>query len=333
MTDETKMIDILGDGSLMKEILVEAPEDAEVCPKTAKVVVHYTGTLMSGVKFDSSVDRGDPFEFTVGRGQVIQGWDRGIPGMKIGEKCRLTIASHLAYGEAGSGATIPPNSDLQFVVELFEFEEEDTEYPIETSEKIVAAVKRRTDGNALFKDGKAAKATKKYTKALELLENLWEATAEEEITAAETKAAVLSNLAACDLKTEKFADAAKHSREALAAIGELAEDSELRTRLEPKAQLRLARALVKLRDFDAALSAASKAGEPGKKIVSRIERMQKREEAEQRRMYKKMFKGVHLQEKKAKVEPEAEAEVVEPALEVEADTKPVTPVEELDASK
>ncbi len=82
------------------------------------VTVHYTGQLLNGKKFDSSLDRGVPFEFTIGEGKVIQGWERGILGMKVGEKRDLTIPSELGYGPAGAGNVIPPNADLIFEVEL-----------------------------------------------------------------------------------------------------------------------------------------------------------------------------------------------------------------------
>ena len=85
-----------------------------------KVAVHYTGTLMSGTKFDSSVDRGQPFEFTLGKGEVIKGWDQGVVGMKVGGKRKLVIPYDLAYGEAGSPPNIPPKAALKFDVELIE---------------------------------------------------------------------------------------------------------------------------------------------------------------------------------------------------------------------
>lgn len=84
-----------------------------------KIKVHYTGILTNGTKFDSSVDRGTPFEFTLGARQVIEGWDKGFAGMKVGGKRKLVIPAALGYGVQGSGS-IPPNSTLIFDVELLE---------------------------------------------------------------------------------------------------------------------------------------------------------------------------------------------------------------------
>lgn len=118
---ETKtMSKVKTDSGLEYEIIQEGTgalaEDGQT------VVVHYTGWLddngEKGTKFDSSVDRGQPFSFPLGAGYVIKGWDEGVKGMKVGEKRKLVIPSELGYGARGAGAVIPPNAKLIFDVEL-----------------------------------------------------------------------------------------------------------------------------------------------------------------------------------------------------------------------
>ena len=106
-----------GSGLQIKTIVVGTGDKAEL-GKTA--VVHYTGWLLDGTKFDSSVDRGTPFEFPLGAGRVIKGWDEGVATMNIGGKVELIIPPDLGYGASGAGGVIPPNATLKFEVEFLD---------------------------------------------------------------------------------------------------------------------------------------------------------------------------------------------------------------------
>jgi len=106
----------MADTELQVETITEGSGAPAEAGKT--VTVHYTGWLTDGSKFDSSVDRDDPFVFVLGAGQVIPGWDQGVATMREGDKVKLTIPPHLAYGERGYPGAIPPSATLVFEVEL-----------------------------------------------------------------------------------------------------------------------------------------------------------------------------------------------------------------------
>lgn len=112
------MSEKITDTGLKIEELVEG--EGDLAESGMQVQVHYTGWLTNGEKFDSSLDRNEPFGFSLGKGEVIRGWDEGVQGMRVGGKRKLTIPPQLGYGEAGAGGVIPPNATLVFEVELLE---------------------------------------------------------------------------------------------------------------------------------------------------------------------------------------------------------------------
>jgi FKBP-type peptidyl-prolyl cis-trans isomerase len=105
----------MSNGLKIEELAAGSGNEA-IAGKT--VSVHYTGWLTDGTQFDSSRTRGTPFRFKLGAGEVIQGWDEGVVGMKVGAKRKLTIPAELGYGSSGAGGVIPPNATLVFEVEL-----------------------------------------------------------------------------------------------------------------------------------------------------------------------------------------------------------------------
>jgi FKBP-type peptidyl-prolyl cis-trans isomerase len=114
---EAKMGEVVKTISGLQYEILKAGTGAEA--KAGQMVsVHYVGTLTDGKKFDSSRDRGEPFQFKLGAGQVIKGWDEGVAGMKAGELRKLTIPASIGYGARGAGGVIPPNATLIFEVEL-----------------------------------------------------------------------------------------------------------------------------------------------------------------------------------------------------------------------
>lgn len=106
----------MGDELKIEDIVVG---DGKTCVKGALILTHYTGWLDDGTRFESSHDRGQPFQCVIGSRRVIQGWDRGLMGMKVGGKRRLWVPAALAYGERQNG-NVPPNANLTFEIELLE---------------------------------------------------------------------------------------------------------------------------------------------------------------------------------------------------------------------
>ena len=198
-------MDISGDGGLIKEILIEGtgdfPHDGDV------VEVHYRGTLLDGTQFDSSIDRGTPFSFTLGKGNVIKGWDKGVATMKIGEKAILTCREDYAYGKKGMPPKIPASATLKFEVELLGKKEKVKEkWEYEYHERVERAKILKDQGNEAFKQGKVLEARKEfYAEGLSWIED----DPIDEVDVNETshelkqlKVQLYSNLAMCDLKLD-----------------------------------------------------------------------------------------------------------------------------------
>ena len=141
-------IDITGDGGILKKIIKEGSGDY---PQSGnEITAHYTGTLDNGTVFDSSRTRGKEFKFTIGKGQVIKGWDQGFATMKKGEIAVLRCRSDYAYGSQGQGE-IPPNATLNFNVELLNFKEKSKEsWEMTTEEKMAGATKLKDQGTVVY---------------------------------------------------------------------------------------------------------------------------------------------------------------------------------------
>jgi tetratricopeptide (TPR) repeat protein len=162
--------------------------------------VHYVGTLENGTKFDSSRDRNEVFQFELGQGKVIKGWDVGVSSMKIGEIAELVCSPDYAYGKFGSPPSIPGDATLTFEVELIDFEVE----PTTPEEKIEASKKKKENGNSYFKQGDFRKAEDLYRQGLRYI-------SEEKIINKDNKSAVIDsrivlnlNIAACQLKNGDY---------------------------------------------------------------------------------------------------------------------------------
>jgi|EP00945_MAST-04E_sp_MAST-4E-sp1_P002861 peptidylprolyl isomerase len=196
------------DGGIMKRVITEGEGDFP--SKGDEVVAHYTGTLLDGTKFDSSRDRGDPFKFTIGQGQVIKGWDQGFASMRKGEHAVLTINSDYGYGDHGSPPKIPGGATLVFDVELLGFGPKKKEkWEMSDEEKIAEATKLKAEGKERFTDKKFSHALAIYAEALSFLENL-------DDTAAELLTSLRLNATISAVKAGESAKAVKHASDVLA---------------------------------------------------------------------------------------------------------------------
>ena len=207
--------DLSGDGGLYKKILTPGDASGGTPQPGDNVTVHYVGTLLDGSKFDSSRDRPGFFEFDVGIGRVIKGWDQGIISMHRGEKCVLACRSDYAYGASGSPPKIPPNATLLFEVELFKWTTKRKERGgMEPEARIAEAEKSKAAGTVEFKAGNYHGALDKYMDATYYCEEELGFEGRQD----DVKQILLScslNAATCALKLEDYSQAADHGTAAI----------------------------------------------------------------------------------------------------------------------
>jgi peptidylprolyl isomerase len=209
-TDEWIDVSKAQDGGILKKILQVAPDAALGPPPDGyEVSAHYTGRLESdGTKFDSSVDRGKPFTFTIGQGQVIKGWDQGFASMKVGEKAILKCTPSYAYGATGSPPKIPPNATLDFEVELLGFKEKLKEkWEMSAEERTIVAKRLKTEGTDLFQKEQYSEACNKYIDAANYA--IDEGIQDEDVPSEESPLYVSCwlNAAMCHIKNKEWSDA------------------------------------------------------------------------------------------------------------------------------
>lgn len=208
MADEAAEIDVSGDGGCLKTIISPGDTEAGCPPAGSKVKVHYVGTLASdGSKFDSSRDRGVEFEFILGKGQVIKGWDVGVASMFKGEKALLKCTPEYAYGARGSPPKIPESATLHFEVELFSWAAvKKGKWEMDAAERIAEGAAGKAEGTTLFKAGSYAEAADAYRGAADYLHEVDELLGEAEEDAQKAKEALALevtcelNAAQCRLK-------------------------------------------------------------------------------------------------------------------------------------
>ena len=294
---ETQIKNLTEDSGVLKRIIKEGESD--LYPQEGQeVLVHYEGKLQSnGSIFDSSKPRGAPFKFTLGKGDVIKGWDIGVATMKKGEIAELTLASAYAYGERGFGDSIPANSTLVFEVELLDFyERPKSKFEMDLPEKVAFAKKAKEEGVALFSQKKFQDAVGKFEDGYSYLDK----TSSKELTT-EAKDLVMSlllNMSNCYNNLKQFESTLKKTNEAL------------KIKENPKCYYYSGVANANLDDFEAAeadyvkLTGLIGNEDPGCKFLRNlIDERRSNKEKKSKSMYKSFFKGSLYDDKVVKEGP------------------------------
>jgi peptidylprolyl isomerase len=203
MSNYLEEVIVTPDNGIVKKIIKHGSDD--ILPqKGQEVTVNYEGRLEDGTVFDRSADHGEPLKIRIGEGQVIEGWDRGIMTMKLGEKADLIISSEYGYGDMGSPPKIPGRATLIFTVELIQIaDRRPTRWQMSDEELIKVALRQKEDGNLKFKDKRFKEAEGHYRDAIAHLEAC--KIANDDIV--KLKVTLHQNLSVCLNNTEDFKDA------------------------------------------------------------------------------------------------------------------------------
>lgn len=206
--DFVSIINIDESGGVVKKIIENGDVSGDLPQIGQEIIAHYEGRLLDGTIFDSSYQRTEPFKFVLGQGQVIQTWDMGFATMKKGEKAILVGQPEFCYGENGSPPAIPPNSVLEFKVELIDFRDKQKErWEMSKEEKLLQAVKLKDEAAQLFKDQKYQEAFDNYKNALDYIND--------ETEYNEQKLSIYLNLSLSANKLNQWMESNQYSKSAL----------------------------------------------------------------------------------------------------------------------
>ncbi|KND04608.1 uncharacterized protein SPPG_00326 [Spizellomyces punctatus DAOM BR117] len=274
---------ILPTGKLKKKIL--KPGSGPAVEPQSFVKVHYEGWVdgPGGMMFDSSWDRGSTFDFTVGEGDVIPGWDMAVQTMKMGEEAEFIVDSELAYGEKGYDSVIPPHAALRFTIRVMHVDPPQSTLPARISE----AIALKNAGNVSFQSQDYPTAVKSYRSALQLLKHTWNAPPAQELELQFIRTALFSNLAAGLLHMGQHTDAIRVCREGLWSEPE-----------SVKLLISLARGLKSSGEFAEALQILEKAElfDPNNPYIAseriQIQVIQRRLAKQEKEMYTRMMSAL-----------------------------------------
>ncbi|CAD8188019.1 unnamed protein product [Paramecium pentaurelia] len=325
---ETEFTNLVEDGGVKKRIIQEGQGDIPIDGSRCKIL--YKGTLDDGTVFDSSLDKENPYKYTIGKEELIKGFDIALKSMKIGEKVELKVTSNYGYGDEGDTyKNVPKNANLTYEIELINFKQaKKKRWEMTPEEKHQEAINKRTKGTAAFKQQNYKEAQKIYKNAL----SYCELTTEE---GNELKASLQLNLSICCYQLEEYKDSIDYAKKAL--------DLKTNQQQKLKALYRKALANIKIAELEEALAdlrEAFKIDSTNSAVIeelSRVKQLIKEARIKEKEIYSKLFQQKLYDE--SEIEPK-KIEIKETKSEnssccdqnekIEEETQPKTTIENKD---